>query len=332
MKKTFLKALSLICATILALLSLCACQQESNTEATDGASELFTVTFNSNGGTDISPIEVYRDQTVAEPAAPSRENYIFRYWECDGRRWTFHISKVTSNITLSALWIPAYEVFELEPTDNPDEVLISGFSSQKELNEVIIPEIINGKKIVGLTEGAFEAIHDSYAKKLILPKTAKYMNKSSLANISSVHIELTGPVATVGESTFENCAHLEGVTLTQGIEKIPYRCFAGASALETIDLPSGVSLIEENAFDSCVSLSSIFLPATVNTVEDSAFANTPNLSAVVYEGSKEDFEKIDIADKNDSLLSAKIYFYSEAQPSVDGDFWHYDEDNKPVLW
>lgn len=332
MKKTFIKPLSLICAAVIALSALTACQSEDENQTTDSASIFHTVTFNSNGGTEIGNVDVSNNQTLNEPAPPTREGHIFKHWESNHQRWDFHLNKVTSNITLEAIWIPAYDIFKLEATDNSNEAFISGFVTQQELGTVIVPEIINGKTIIGLTESAFENINDTHADKIVLPKTLKYISKKSLAEISTVHIELPGPVASLGESSFEGCEHLEAITLTEGITKIPYRCFYDASALKSIYIPKGVVVIEENAFTSCNSLSTVLLPSTLTSIEDSAFEHVDRLSTVLYEGSREEFDKIDIANKNDDLLSAKIYFYSETEPTDEGNFWHYAEDGTPVAW
>ena len=332
MKKTFFKALCFLCALATCLSILCACQQESNTPTETTNSGLHTVTFNSNGGTPISSIDVPNDKKITEPTPPTRENYIFHCWEHNGDRWFFEIKKVTSSISLDAVWIPAHDVFEVTPTENPNEILISGFLVQKEMNTINIPEVINGKTVVGFTDEAFESIHDSYAKKITIPKTAKAIGKKAFANITSVHIEFSGEITSLSEASFENCKHLEHIKLGKGITTIPFRCFYGDAELEEIDIPEGTVTISENAFENCTSLESILLPSTVKTIEHAAFKNAESLNEIIYTGSKEDFEKIEIAASNDYLLNAKIYYYSETKPTSNGNFWYYDKNNVPTLW
>ena len=331
MKKTFFKALCFLCALATCFSIFCACQQETNEPSQTTNSGLHTVKFNSNGGTPISSIDVANDQKISEPEPPTRENHIFHCWERSGDRWFFDVSKVTSDITLDAVWIPAHNVFKTEPTDNPNEILISGFLTQKELNTLTIPKTINGKTVVGFTDNAFEKIHDSYAKKLVIPNTVKSIGKKAFADISSVHIEFLGAVNSLSEESFINCKHLEKIVLGEGLITVPFRCFYGVSELEEIDLPEGATTIEEDAFLGCISLGSILLPSTITTIEDGAFENTESLSAVIYKGSEEDFKNISIADNNDDFLNATIYYYSETEPATKGNFWHY-ENNIPTLW
>ena len=65
MKKRFLVFL----LTIIAVFTLTSCSKK------------FTVTFNSNGGTSIDPVEVKKGKTVAKPADPTKEGSEFDGWD-----------------------------------------------------------------------------------------------------------------------------------------------------------------------------------------------------------------------------------------------------------
>ena len=330
MKKAFIKSICLICALIMASMTLFSCTSTKDNE-TEAPSNLHTVKFNSNGGTYISDVEVRHGQKISEPAAPTRENYIFLYWENNNRRWLFTSKEITEDITLSALWISAADLFKIEPTDNPDELLISGFATQKEIYNLSIPEKINGKTVVGFTDNAFESIHESHAQNITIPATVRSIGVESFKNIKNVHINFLGAINTLNVSSFESCTHLETIKLAEGITAIPYRCFFGATELAILDIPEGVTVIEENAFSSCTALQTIILPSTLNTVEDSAFLDS-DLTVVFFKGTEAQFDAMTINGNNDELLSAKVYFYSETEPTESGDFWHYDKGNAPILW
>lgn len=63
-----------------------------------------TVTFDSSGGSPISPItDVPDGSAVAQPTAPTRTGYEFQGWTLDGVDYDFS-SPVTSDITLTAAW------------------------------------------------------------------------------------------------------------------------------------------------------------------------------------------------------------------------------------
>ena len=85
----------------------------------------YTVTFDTQGGSEIDSVRVTRNSTVAKPEEPTREGYIFEGWYTDkecSEAYDFD-TKVTKNITLYAKWT---EETPDEPTDpdepeNPDE-------------------------------------------------------------------------------------------------------------------------------------------------------------------------------------------------------------------
>ena len=67
---------------------------------------MYTVTFNSNGGSDVASANVAYGETVAEPTAPTKDDYNFVEWQLGGVAYDF-TAAVTANITLDAVWTPA---------------------------------------------------------------------------------------------------------------------------------------------------------------------------------------------------------------------------------
>ncbi|MCC8160345.1 MAG: S-layer homology domain-containing protein [Oscillospiraceae bacterium] len=71
-----------------------------------GGSTRYTVTFNSNGGSDVSSSTVSKNSTVSEPTAPTKDGYEFAGWYTDSALTTEYdfSTKVTSSFTLYAKW------------------------------------------------------------------------------------------------------------------------------------------------------------------------------------------------------------------------------------
>ena len=71
----------------------------------------FTVSFDSNGGTDVLNQVVYEGSKAVKPNNPTRINYTFKEWQLNGKAYDFN-SPVTSSIILKAAWtaIPRYVV------------------------------------------------------------------------------------------------------------------------------------------------------------------------------------------------------------------------------
>lgn len=66
-----------------------------------GCGNKFTITFDSDGGTVIESQEVKKNEKATEPTPPTKDGYVFLYWELDDKEYDFD-SKVTKNITLVA--------------------------------------------------------------------------------------------------------------------------------------------------------------------------------------------------------------------------------------
>lgn len=72
----------------------------------------YTVTFDSNGGTDVPAQELMYGDHVAEPEPPTREGYTFGGWYRDENfhyLWDMEENLVAEPMTLYALWIPETE-------------------------------------------------------------------------------------------------------------------------------------------------------------------------------------------------------------------------------
>ena len=65
--------------------------------------EKYTVTFDTDGGSEISSKEVNEGEKVAKPSNPTKAGYIFKEWQLNGKTYNFN-SPVTKNITLKAVW------------------------------------------------------------------------------------------------------------------------------------------------------------------------------------------------------------------------------------
>ena len=65
----------------------------------------YTVTFNTDGGSTINPVEVEEGQAVAKPEDPTKDDYNFVEWQLNGVAYDF-TAAITADITLDAVWEP----------------------------------------------------------------------------------------------------------------------------------------------------------------------------------------------------------------------------------
>lgn len=98
MKKLFNIALIAIGAMFL----LIGCEPKETTKAPE-----FTVTFNSDGGSDLQSIKVEEGKTLAKPTDPTKGDFIFVGWFKEAtwvNAWDFDKDVVTEDITLYGKW------------------------------------------------------------------------------------------------------------------------------------------------------------------------------------------------------------------------------------
>ena len=67
-----------------------------------------TVTFDTDGGSAVDPVEVTNGLAVSKPENPEKEGKVFAGWKLDGEPYNFS-TPVTADITLTATWIDPAE-------------------------------------------------------------------------------------------------------------------------------------------------------------------------------------------------------------------------------
>ena len=74
---------------------------------------VYTVTFDSQGGTLVETVEDVEEDTVLKLEIPEKEGYVFRYWQV-GENTYDETFKVTEDVTLVAVWDHYEDVFTYE--------------------------------------------------------------------------------------------------------------------------------------------------------------------------------------------------------------------------
>lgn len=96
----------------------------------------YTVAFETNGGSSVASVSVKNGRTLAKPADPTKDGYVFIGWyksaDLTGNKFTFNGEKIKGEVTLYARWIekidPEYTVsFDLGyEAENPESLTTSG--------------------------------------------------------------------------------------------------------------------------------------------------------------------------------------------------------------
>ena len=127
---------------------------------------------------------------------------------------------------------------------------------------------------------------------------------SDNTNIKSITIAST--VESIGDNVFMNCKNLDTVTFNEGVREIGTLAFSNCSGIKSICLPSTLTSLGYGAFENCTSLKTVSIDNNIEKIGVLAFNGCINLDTVYYNGTKAEWDNIEINKGNDSLYNAKI--------------------------
>ena len=115
---------------------------------------------------------------------------------------------------------------------------------------------------------------------------------SGCAGLKSITVP--DSVTTISRCAFEGCSGLISVTVGNGVTYIGDCAFWNCTALTDITMPDGLTTIGNQALEGCSSLTSITIPESVTSIGNWAFDICDNLTDIYYNGSRKEWDKINI--------------------------------------
>lgn len=97
----------LLLGLVVCVLLSCGCRETSASEL-PAEESVYTVSFDTRGGSAVASQEVAHGYKVREPEAPTKFECEFAGWYVGDERWSFIGYSVTEDITLTARWIEWY--------------------------------------------------------------------------------------------------------------------------------------------------------------------------------------------------------------------------------
>lgn len=108
-----MKRITKLSISILTFICLSACNgvashsgAQPSIESSEPIVKTYTVSFNSNGGSQVSSQEVEEGKKVSKPTDPTRKGYEFVNWTYQGEEWSFIGYVVSEDMVLEANWKP----------------------------------------------------------------------------------------------------------------------------------------------------------------------------------------------------------------------------------
>lgn len=129
-------------------------------------------------------------------------------------------------------------------------------------------------------------------------------------------------IDTIGSYAYDELKATE-ITIPDNIKVIKSYAF-NYSKLTKVVLPNNIERVENYAFNRSSNLKSIIIPTSIKYF--GSFL-TGYSCDYYYLGTQEQWNKITF-----SSTTYGYYIYSETPPTVSYKYWHYDENNNPVIW
>ena len=98
-------------------------------------------------------------------------------------------------------------------------------------------------------------------------------------------------VTSIGESAFEDCSRLAGVTIPGSVTSIGEDAFFWCDSLTDVTIHDGVKSIGDYSFALCDSLTGVTIPGSVTSIGDSAFSGCDSLTDVTILAKSIDIDK-----------------------------------------
>jgi hypothetical protein len=264
---------------------------------------LVTITFDTQGGTPVAPIQVPAGTAWSNPEAVPflADGYQFLNWITDCRFDGFEVAcvnldsnfVVTDDLTALARYdymIPFISMqFEAHIEDGRligyELTGISDFYSEDPISTLILPARFAGLPVVSIGDEAFAFI--DYLDKVIIPENVRYIRSFAFGGSSIKEVFLPRTLEVIYDEAFADTAiEYVDVPVDGNLRAIYYGAFR-STALTSFAFPQSIEYIGSEAFTS-TQLEAIQFsnPSQLKFIGSQAFAETMLTSVTLPEGLK----------------------------------------------
>lgn len=169
--------------------------------------------------------------------------------------------------------------------DVPGGVEIQGYNGFEIYGELVIPERIKGKSVVGIGQNAFINMR---FEDIILPATLQYIGDFAFKNTRLKNIRCPDDLVNIGDGAFENCKELTTLQLPNNINYLGSGSFSGSGLTEVV-FPENLKNIDRMCFYGCKNLKRVVLNKNLQYIGMSAFAET-DISPIIIPSSVKEID------------------------------------------
>ncbi|MDY3725624.1 MAG: leucine-rich repeat protein [Candidatus Enterosoma sp.] len=274
----------------------------SNVTYTAKYNRSFQISFDTDGGDYLDPIENYGEK-IGELPTPVKEGFRFAGWYLGSTKVEEgYVHTSQSDFTLMASWINAASLFEYQSIDGSLKLLKYVGSYL----DVEIPSSIDGKPVIELASKMFEGKEDitsvsipasitsatgalegcSAITTIKISSSVSGFNLKNLFNVTSYSnitktldtIEFLPGFTSFPDSFFTGATRTFHIILPKGMTELP--SFQGNKYIKSINIPEGVTSIDDYAFNGCNLLTSITIPEGVTSIGSFTFSSCSSLNLI----------------------------------------------------
>jgi hypothetical protein len=121
-------------------------------------------------------------------------------------------------------------------------------------------------------------------------------------------IDFSPNLLTIGENAFYGCSTLPSVVFPNQLRQLGACAFYQCENLTSVRLSPALTLLDDGAFFNCTQLRMVQIPKTLTALGVEAFGSCPSIELVFYEGTEEEFKKINLDATNYIILDATIVY------------------------
>ena len=270
----------------------------SFTSTTTEESLTVSLAFDSQGGSVVETITGEPGEPLSEPAAPTKEGYVFAGWYDSPSALTPFVFGVmpTSNTTLYADWATEGLTFTLIDENQAYEVGGQDLIGL-ELTDVAIPKRHQGLLVKAIASGGFT--NYEYLLDIRMPAGIEAIGNNAFNGCDDLHsVYLPDNLETIGAGAFLLCPSLttieispsnqafvvvDDVLFTKDMQKLVL--YPAGSTSTSYEIGSTVKEIGYGAFSYCYFLESVTISNSVETIGERAFYWSANIASIVIPNS-----------------------------------------------
>ncbi len=171
--------------------------------------------------------------------------------------------------------------FKYQELDDGTIAITGTFTQATELKKIVIPAVIDGKKVSRLYDSALATLYD--LEEVVVSGYVVDVRPYAFRDCWSLKtVKFPANLLRLSEGAFQGCKAIEDLSfIVPSIRVLGHRVFEGCTSLKTANLPDTITSIGEYAFLDCKSLAEVKFPAGITAIPNRMFQGCTSLEKTI---------------------------------------------------